>query len=103
MISSQARSFTLMVNIPKPDDFGRMEDNYEVIETIYVAVNFITVNRMSEDIRYKNCQYTGLTRYKGLDIAKEYKLVSADGNTAYYIRSINEITRLSQYLLEAVI
>lgn len=78
-------------------------ENEEIlyIADVEVAINFISINKRIENIKYKDCEYTGLTRYKGLNIAKEYKIIVDD--TEYLIKSINENTRLSQWLLQEVI
>lgn len=100
MINRQMEQYSLYVNEPIQDKYGKLKDNYIFLRNIDVAINFISMNKRNTDIRFKECDYTGLTHYKGLDLAKKYKLV---GKLQYEIISINEITRLSQYLLKVVI
>lgn len=100
MINRQMEEYLLYVNQPIQDKYGKLKDNYVFLDNIQVTINFISMNKRSEDIRFKDCDYTGLTYYKGLDLSKDYKLV---GKVSYKIVSINEVTRLSQYLLKVVI
>ena len=48
-------------------------------------IYFNSINKISSDIRYKDCQYTGLTRHKGLDLSKEYKLIPKEKESPEYI------------------
>lgn len=67
-----------------------------------VAINFISVNRRGEDVRYKECEYSGLTLDKDLLLTTDYKLVDILGNE-YEIKSINALARLTQLLLKVVV
>ena len=103
-VNSRMKPYGLYVNNPIDDKYGSMTDNYEFEQEVMVAVHFNSMNRINNDIRYKDCQYSGVSSYKGLDLKKQYKLVPKDGEgEGYFIKSINELTRLSQYLLQAVI
>ena len=99
MINRQMEEYSLYINQPIQDKYGKLKDNYVFLDNIQVAINFISMNKRTEDIRFKDCDYIGLTLYKGLDLCKDYKLV---GKVSYKIVSINEVTRLSQYLLKVV-
>jgi len=101
MINAQMQSFELYENQPSKSEFGIKEDNWIKIADINVAVNYIGYNKVNDDIRYKDCKYTGLTSYKDLDISKDYKLVR--NNISYLIQEINLIPRYTQLTLEAVI
>lgn len=100
MINRQMEQYSLYINEPIQDKYGKLKDNYIFLDNIQVAINFISINKRNEDIRFKDCNYTGLTYYKGLDLTKKYKLV---GKLQYEIVSINEFGRLSEYLLKVVI
>ena len=99
MINRQMKQYSLYVNEPIQDKYGKLKDNYVFVDNIQVAINFISINKRNEDIRFKDCNYTGLTLYKGLDLSKTYKLV---GELQYEIVSVNEFCRLSQYILKVV-
>lgn len=101
MINRQMQQFSLYVNEPITDNFGHKKDNFIFLEYIYVAINFISINKISNDIRYKDCEYTGLTKYKGLDITKKYKI--KNDTFDFSIESFNEFTPYSQYILKRVI
>lgn len=103
-VNSRMKPYGLYVNNPIDDKYGSMIDNYEFVRDVMVAIHFNSMNRINDDIRYKDCQYSGVSSYKGLDLKKQYKLVSKENEGAgYLIKSINELSRLSQYLLQAVI
>ena len=101
MINNQMQPYNLYVNEPIEDSCGSLKENWVLVGNITAAVNYISADKISDDIRYKDCRYTALTRYKGLDKRKEYRLVSAD--STYKIVSFTEITRLSQYLMQEVL
>ena len=103
MINAQMKPYDLYVNEPIEDSYGHLNDNWVYVNRIMAAVNFLSADKMSDDIRYKDCRYTGLTKCKGLNIGKEYKLIPVGQDKAYLIKSINEITRLAQYLLQEVL
>lgn len=103
-LNGRMKPHGLYVNNPVADEYGNMIDNYEFACEVMVAIHFNSMSRINDDIRYKDCQYSGVSSHKGLDLEKQYKLVPKDNQgTGYFIRSINELTRLSQYLLQAVI
>lgn len=103
-INSEMKPYNLYVNNPKENSYGQMVDNYVFEKEVMVALYFNSINKISNDIRYKDCQYTGLTRCKGLDLSKEYKLIPKEKESPeYIIKSINELSRLTQYILQAVI
>lgn len=98
------RYYDLYVNAPTVDGVGAKVDKWELMKTIPVIVNFTNLNIKTDDIRYKDCEYSGLSNLKGLDLSKQYKLVlSSDIKVQYIIKSINEFTRYSQYILQRVI
>ncbi|AMJ40695.1 hypothetical protein [Anaerotignum propionicum] len=103
-LNGRMKPHALYINNPIEDEYGSMIDNYEFLCQVMVAIHFNSMGRVNDDIRYKDCQYLGVSSHKGLDLKKQYKLVPKDGEGAgYFIKSINELTRLSQYLLQAVI
>ena len=98
------KDYKLYVNVPGVNNIGAKVDKWELIKVITVMVNFTDVKRLTDDIRYKDCEYTGLTAYKEMDIAKQYKLVCKEDTTEQYIvRSVNNIGRYSQCILQRVI
>jgi len=103
-LNGRMKPYDLYVNKPIEDEYGHQTDNYVFDCEVMVAIHFNSMNRVNDDIRYKDCQYLGVSSHKGLDLKKQYRLVPKDGEGAgYFIKSINELTRLSQYLLQAVI
>lgn len=103
-INSRMRPYNLYINKPVKDGYGHLEDNYVLQGEVMVALHFNSINNATGDIRYKDCQYTGLTRHKGLDLKEQYKLVPKDTETPeYIIKSVNELSRITQYLLQAVV
>lgn len=103
-LNGRMKLYGLYINNPIEDKYGSMIDNYEFACEVMVAIHFNSMSRVNDDIRYKDRQYSGVSSYKGLDLKKQYKLVPKDGEgDGYFIKSINELTRLSQYLLQAVI
>jgi len=96
--------YDLYVNAPTVDGVGATVDSWQLVKTIPVIVNFTSLNIKTDDIRYKDCEYSGLANYKGLDLRKKYKLVlNSDNTVQYLIKSINEFARYSQYILQRVI
>ena len=75
---------------------------YQKVTDIEVSISFVAINKRSEDIRFKDCEYSGLTEYKDVSVSDEYRIVSQDG-TKYVVKSINTLTRLSQMLLQVVV
>ena len=73
------------------------------VDNILATLNFISLNRMNDDIRYKGCDYSGLTRYKDLDISKDYKIVAHATEIEYRVHSINDIARFTQLILQVVV
>lgn len=103
MINHQMKPYELYINNPTTGNFNEVIDNWEFVGEVMAAVNFVSMTRITDDIRYKDCQYTGITRHKGLNLSKEYKLVpKGQTKPEYFIRSINELSRLTQYLMQAV-
>lgn len=103
-LNGRMKLYDLYVNNPIETDYGNMIDNYEFHCEVMVAIHFNSMSRINNDIRYTDCQYSGVSHYKGLDLKKQYKLVPKDNEgDEYFIKSINELSRLSQYLLQAVI
>lgn len=102
MISRQMQSYKLYKNQKVPDKYNKLVDSYVYMRDVDVAINFISVNRRGEDLRYKECEYSGLTLDKGLLLNADYKLIGKDGHE-YEIKSINPIPRLTQLLLKVVV
>ena len=103
-INSRMKPYNLYVNSPIADGYGHQTDNYVLEGEVMVALQFNSVTKRSDDIRYKDCEYSGITAYKGLDLSKKYKLVPKEEESVeYLIKSVNELARLSQYLLQAVV
>lgn len=102
MISRQMQSCKLYKNQKVPDKYNKLVDSYVYVRDMDVAINFISVNRRGEDLRYKECEYSGLTLDKELLPNANYKLVDEQGNE-YEIKSINPIPRLTQLLLKVVV
>lgn len=103
-INSDMKPYLLYVNCPTRDEYGGLQDHYVFVREVMVALYFRSVNRRDGDIRYQECDYSGVTRYKGLDLKKKYKLIpKGRQDIEYLIESINELTRLCQYLLRAVV
>lgn len=84
------------------DNYGNLINSYVYMRDVDVAINFISVNRRGEDVRYKECEYSGLTLDKDLLLTTDYKLVDILGNE-YEIKSINALARLTQLLLKVVV
>jgi len=51
-------------------------------------------------LKYRDCEYTGLTAYKEFDLEKEYLIICE--NKSYKIAAINTFGRLTQLILQAV-
>lgn len=103
-INSRMKLYNLYVNNPIEDSYGHQTDNFILEGEVMVALQFNSLSKRSDDIRYKDCEYSGLTVYKGLDLSKKYKLVpKGEDGLEYLIKSVNELARLSQYLLQAVV
>ena len=101
MIRSQLKPFGLYVKETTINALKEKEESYVYVMDIDVAVHFLSQNRVMNELRFKDCQHSGLTQFKGFDLGKEYKLVG--GDQFYFIKSINDITRYTQLLLERVI
>lgn len=101
MINRQMKLCKLYEIVKVYDKLGIQNEDILYVDDVDLAINFISINKRTEDIKYKDCEYTGITSYKGLNLAKEYKIVLDD--VEYLIKSINENTRLSQWLLQRVI
>lgn len=75
--------------------------NWTYIKPINVRIEFNNMSLGTDNIRYKDCNYIGISDNKGLDVKRNYK-IEKDG-ISYTIKSINEFSRYSVYLLERVI
>lgn len=102
MINRQMQKCKLYKNQKIPDKYNKLVDNYVYTKDVDVAINFISVNRRGEDLRYKDCEYSGLTLDKELLPNANYKIVDEQGNE-YEIKSINLTPRLTQLLLKVVV
>ena len=99
-INSKMKPYHLYVNEPVLDQYNNRVDNYIFVGEVMAFIAFVSSARAAQDIRYKDCQYIGLSKTKGLDLSKEYKLIPKEEmKPEYLIKSINEFTRLAQYLL----
>ena len=70
-VNSRMKPHSLYVNNPVEDDYGNMADNYELVCVIMVAIHFNSMNKTNDDIRYKDCQYSGVSTHKGLELKKQ--------------------------------
>ena len=103
-INRQMLPYSLYVSEPIKDKYGHVNDDWKYVTEVMVAVNFINNQQITGDIRYKDCQYSGITKCKGFDLKKNYKLVPKwQESREYLVKSINELSRLTQFLLQAVI
>ena len=93
--------YNLYVSVTNINDIGQEVKDWELVKEINVRVEFNSMSKASDDIRYIDCQYIGVSDYKGLDLSKEYKIEKQ--GISYLIKSINEWSRYSFYLLERVI
>ena len=101
MINFQMKECELYKNVPVKNSVGETIDNWIFVEKIFVAINQISIKQMNDDIRYKDCQFTGLTEYKGFTLHMDYKLVC--GNDEYLIKDINQISRLTQLTMQVIV
>jgi hypothetical protein len=95
------KTYGLYVNEPQPDKYGHETEHYVYIKDIKATVNFISITKITDDIRYKDCEYMGLTEDKDFDVSKNYMLISDSG--CFIAKSINVLTRFTQMYLQAVI
>lgn len=104
MIRRRMKPYSLFVGKEIIDDYGHGEKMFTYVGEVMAVLGFLSVNQRIDDIRYQDCQYTGLTPYKGFDIKKEYKLIPKEQEkTEYHIKSINQVARLTQLLLQEVL
>lgn len=103
MISRQMKAYIVHENRPVIDSIGYQKDNFVPVGEVMAAVNFVSYSQLQQEQRFKDCRYSGLTAYKGFRPEKEYKLVpKEDIGLEYCIKSINQLSRLTQILLQEV-
>lgn len=103
MINYQMQPFSLYVKEDDVDIYGRNIGKWVFVENILVALNFISMSGMNEDIRYKDCDYSGLTRYKDFIPGNEYKIIATATAVEYRVHSFNTLTPFSQLVLQVVL
>ena len=103
MISSQMQTAQLNYLSYTTNDLGQKINSYEKVETISVAINYNSQIIKTDNLKYKDCEYTALTDYKDFELDKEYLIVC--DNIRYKVVSFNFNTfgRLTQLMLKAVI
>lgn len=97
MINRQMKKAILKC-LSETDAFGAKK--YLAIDEILIAINYNTQIWKTDDLKYRDCEYTGLTAYKEFDLEKEYLIICE--NKSYKIAAINTFGRLTQLILQAV-
>ena len=79
----------------------KLNDDWELIDSIDVTINYLNYNNARNDIAYKELTHIGLTYYKRLSNNEKYKLVDEDNE--YLILHVNNETRMTQLNLQEVL
>lgn len=101
LINFLMKEFELYENRPTQDNFHTKIDNWVKVNDIEVAINYVSYNQINDDIRYKDCNFTGLTDYKEFNFKNQYKISDKDNN--YLIKEINLISRYTILTLQSVV